>query len=126
MNSLIRQSIKYIVLTGLVVGLMHPVFGAEVQDHYSVLKISSQEHTAVMRVNGEEARLVRIGDAVGKRGKVTEIAEGRVVIEEGTGKDAETVIIRLENDKQKVERIRRTGDRKPLFLAPAVMMDKRK
>jgi hypothetical protein len=42
--------------------------------------------------------------------RVTEISEGRIVFEERTKKGLETVIIRIENGKQKIERISKVGD----------------
>jgi len=71
-----------------------------------------------MRIDNGPAKLVRVGEKVGKDGKVTEIAEGRVVIEEGAGKDVETVIIRVERGTQTVERIKKVADPKPMLLAP--------
>jgi hypothetical protein len=45
---------------------------------------------------------------------VIEIAEGRVVLEEQKGNDKETVIIRLKNGKQTVERMRRVPPKRTL------------
>lgn len=42
--------------------------------------------------------------------RVTEVSEGRIVFEERTKKGLETVIIRKENGKQKIERISKVGD----------------
>jgi hypothetical protein len=42
--------------------------------------------------------------------RVTEISEGRIVLEEKTNKGIETVIVRIENGKQKIERISKVGD----------------
>ena len=50
--------------------------------------------------------------------RVVEIAAGRVVFEEMTDEGFETVIIRLENGKQRVERIRKVVEEQPLLSAP--------
>lgn len=47
--------------------------------------------------------------------RVVEIAEGRVVLEEKKGEEVETVIIRLEDGKQKVERVKKAGGVQPLM-----------
>jgi hypothetical protein len=51
-------------------------------------------------------------------GKIVEITKGRVVIEEKTDSGPETVIIRLEDGKQRVERIKKGVDKQPLLLRP--------
>jgi hypothetical protein len=45
---------------------------------------------------------------------VTEISEARIVLEEKTKKGIETIIIRVENGKQKIERISKIPDTKPI------------
>jgi hypothetical protein len=62
--------------------------------------------------------ILKVGDSIGKSGKVIEIVEGRIVIEERTEKGPETVIIRFESGKQRIERIRKTGDKQPVLYAP--------
>ncbi len=46
--------------------------------------------------------------------RVTEISEGRIVLEERTNKGIETVIMRVENGKQKMERISKVPESKPI------------
>ena len=48
--------------------------------------------------------------------RVIEISEGRVVFEERTNKGLETVIIRVENGKQKIERISKVPDSGPGYM----------
>ncbi len=48
--------------------------------------------------------------------KVIEITKGRVIVEENTEKGIETVIIRLENGKQRTERIKKTLDKQPVIF----------
>ena len=48
--------------------------------------------------------------------RVTEISEGRIVLEKWTNKGLETVIIRVEAGKQKIERISKVGDAPQVIL----------
>jgi hypothetical protein len=62
--------------------------------------------------------ILKVGDSIGKNGKVTEIVEDRIVIEEKTERGVETVIIRFADGKQRIERIRKVGDKQPVLYAP--------
>lgn len=79
-------------------------------DDIKVIKISGNDEKAVIKTADRALQIINVGDQIGENGKVVEIAEGRVVIEELTDKGKETIIIRLENGKQKVERITTVGD----------------
>ena len=72
------------------------------------------------KMNGEkvETLTIKVGDSIGETGKVIEITEGRVVIEEKTEKGPETVIIRVEDGKQRVERIRKSKEEAPPLYSP--------
>ena len=71
-------------------------------------------------------RVIKVGDVIGKGDlrvpgsglRVLEIIEGRIVFEEKTDRGAETVIVRVEDGKQRVERIRKFGDKQPPLYAP--------
>ena len=97
-----------IILIVVLLCCMDVAVASATQDQYVVLKIAGRDHAAVMRIDSGPAKLVRVGEKIGKSGKVIEIVEGRVVIEEGKGKDAETVIIRITDGRQTVERTRKT------------------
>jgi hypothetical protein len=84
-------------------------------DSIQVLKIAAQDERAVIRTPDGKMQIIKAGDSIGDYAKVTEIARGRVVIEEKKGKDIEKVIIRLENGRQRMERIKRTGEKQPLI-----------
>jgi hypothetical protein len=84
-------------------------------DSIKVVKIAAQDERAVIRTPGGKMQIIKAGDSIGDHAKVTEIARGRVVIEEKKGKDIEKVIIRVENGKQRMERIKRIGERQPLI-----------
>jgi hypothetical protein len=83
-----------------------------------ILRIIGQEETAMIKLPDGRMQILKVGDALGKNGKVIEIVEGRLVIEEKTDKGIETVIIRFEDGKQKIERIRRTGGKQPGLYSP--------
>jgi hypothetical protein len=83
-----------------------------------ILRILDQEEKAMIKLPDGKMHILKVGDLVGKKGKIVEIVEGRIVIEERTDKGSETVIIRFENGKQKIERIRKVGDRQPVLYAP--------
>lgn len=84
-----------------------------------LLKISASDERAVIKMPDGKLVVIKVGDAIGNQnGKITEIAAGRVVVEEKVGREIETVIFRLENGKQRIERIKRFGEERPLMLAP--------
>lgn len=84
-----------------------------------VIKIIPQEEKAIIKTPDGRMEVIKVGDLVGKKGKVIEIVEGRIVIEEKTEKGPETVIIRFENGKQRIERIRKAGDKQPVLYSPS-------
>ena len=78
-------------------------------DDITVLKISPHDQRAVIKMQDGKAQLIKPGDLIGgKYGKVAEIANDRIVVEQMIGKEAEIVIIRLEKGKQRMERIKKT------------------
>ena len=83
-----------------------------------ILRILDQEEKAMIKLSDGRIHILKVGDAVGKKGKVNEIVEGRIVIEERTEKGPETVIIRFESGKQTIERIRKTQEKQPILYAP--------
>lgn len=71
-----------------------------------------------LRVTGSESKDTKRGtrDTQHESGlRVTEISEGRIVFEERTNKGLETVIIRVENGKQKIERISKVPEGGPII-----------
>jgi len=83
-----------------------------------ILRIIEQDEKAMIKVPDGRMQILKVGDSVGRNGKVIEIVEGRIVIEEEIDKGVETVIIRFENGKQRVERIRKIGEQPPVLYAP--------
>ena len=83
-----------------------------------ILRIIEQDEQAMIKLPDGRMHILKVGNSIGKNGKVIEIVEGRIVIEERTDKGSETVIIRFENGKQRIERIRKAGDKQPILYAP--------
>lgn len=117
MNSVDQKLFPVILLLFLLFNLSYAFAGSV--DDIHVLKISAQDERAVIKTVDGNTQIIKPGDPVGTSGKVTEIAAGRVVIEEKKGNETEKVIIRLINGQQKVERIKKTVEQAPAMLAPA-------
>ncbi len=83
-----------------------------------ILRIVEQDEKAMTKLPDGRMHILKVGDSIGKNGKVIEIVKGRIVIEEKTDKGSETVIIRFESGKQRIERIRKAGDKQPVLYAP--------
>jgi hypothetical protein len=81
------------------------------------VKMSGADHRAVVKTLSGELRLVGVGDRMGGRGRVVEIEDGRVVIEEQTAEGLETVIVRVQGGKADVRRIRKAPPPAPALLA---------
>lgn len=73
----------------------------------NIVKISAQDQRAIIKTPDKKLLLLKVGDLIGKRGKVIEIAKGRVVLEELIDQETELVIIRFEKGQQKVQRIKK-------------------
>ena len=84
----------------------------QVKKSYQLSAVSDQPENGQLR-NSYQQRNEQLNKIV--KLKVVEIAKGRVVLEEETEKGIETIIMRLENGKQTVERIKRTPDEQPVF-----------
>jgi hypothetical protein len=118
MEKNLNMSYQVIFLAVLCVVLV-PVCGfAAHGETLHVLKISPQDQRAVIRQADGKMQIVKVGDAVGATGKIIEISEGRVVIEEVSNNETERIIIRLENGKQRVERLKKTADKQPPLYSP--------
>ncbi len=100
------------------------VWGAETAssvsiDHIQVLRISPNEGKAVVRMPDNRALVIKAGDSIGHNARVIEVVEGRIVIEEKGPQGIETVIIRVEDGKQRVERIRKAVKEGPALYSPS-------
>ena len=84
----------------------------------TIMKISARDERAVIKTPDGKMHIVRPGDSIGNKGMVVEIAKDRVVIEEVTEKEQETVILRLEGGKQTVQRYRKVGEGRTELYMP--------
>jgi hypothetical protein len=113
-----KLTILVVAISIFLIPLVKEIVVALEIDSIRVLRILPQEETAMIQAPDGKRQLIKVGDSVGRNGKVIEIIEGRIVLEERTKMGLETVIIRLEDGKQRIERIRRVGDQQPTPLRP--------
>lgn len=89
---------------------------AESPDEIKVLKISPQNEEAIVQTPHGKTQAIKVGDLIEDYGKVTEIEEGRLVIEKKSRGNIETIIIRVENGEQRIERISKMPDKPPMLI----------
>lgn len=107
------QTILFLVLAASI-----SVAQAAPLDKVQFLKISPQDAKAVVKLPDGKLQVVKPGDAVVADVTVKEIAQGRIVLDDKSGKDVETVIVRMESGKQRVERLKTKPDDSPMLVAP--------
>lgn len=88
-------------------------------DKVQFIKIAPKDEKAVIKGADGTLRVIKPGDLIGESVTVKEIATGRIVLEEQTDKGPETIIVRMANDKARIERLSRTPESRPLLMAPA-------
>lgn len=88
-------------------------------DKIQFIKIAAQDQKAVMKAADGKLQVIKPGDAVVEGVTVKEIASGRIVLEERTDKGLETVIVRMDGGKTRIERLRRQPEKGPMLVAPA-------
>lgn len=84
-------------------------FGAEL-DAYHFLKIAAEDQRAVMKTPEGTLQVVSVGAVIAEEAKITEIADGRIVLQRQDSKGAETIIIRLAGNRQRIERYRQSAE----------------
>lgn len=87
-------------------------------DKIQFIKIAPKDEKAVIKGADGKLQVIKPGDVIGETVTVKEIATGRIVLEEKTNKGPETIIVRMLNDKAKIERLSKTPERRPLLSAP--------
>ncbi len=108
----------YLLLSPLLSSAQEPLHPFPIHE-LRILKIAVPEARAAVKTPDGALHIVKVGDSIGDRGgTVKEIAEGRIVLEEMGDREMETVIIRVENGKQRIERIKRKLEAPPLLFAP--------
>lgn len=91
-------------------------------EQYQILKTSPQEQNAVVKAPEGALQLVGIGDVIAGDARIVEIAEGRVVLEQAGEDGNETVIVRLDGKRQRIERLRPRGEKPPVMTSPVEEM----
>jgi uncharacterized beta-barrel protein YwiB (DUF1934 family) len=85
------------------------------KDEFRVQSSESERQSATDKVHSAGSNKESSEFKVQSAGlRVTEISEGRIVFEEKTNRGMQTVIIRVENGKQKIERISKIPDSKQI------------
>jgi len=87
-------------------------------DKVQFIKIAPKDEKAVIKTADGKLQLIKPGDVIGETVTVKEIATGRIVLEEKTDRGLETVIVRMVNDKARIERLSRTPESRPVLSAP--------
>lgn len=109
-----RNLIVFIIVISFL--LMIGYVSASSIDSIQLLKISAQDQRAVIKTTDGKMKVIKTGDVLRVTSgelRVVEITVGRVVLEEKTGNETEKVVIRLEDGKQRVERIKKAGEKQP-------------
>ena len=88
-------------------------------DKIQFIKISPQDSKAVIRTADGKMQVVKPGDTVVENITIKEIIPGRIILEEKTSKGVETLIVRMDGGKTRIERLRRQPDSGPMLVAPA-------
>ena len=88
-------------------------------DKIQFIKISPQESKAVIKAADGKLQVVKPEDVIVDNTVIKEIAPDRIVLEEKTGHGMETIIVRMDNGKNRIERLRKQPDKGPMLLAPA-------
>lgn len=89
-----------------------------------VVKISPKDETAVIKIEKNPLKLIKVGDSINKNLKVVEISEGRIVLEEVRDMGRETIIIRVKDGNQKIEKIGPIKKENPILLVPQTVEKK--
>ncbi|MDX1764110.1 MAG: hypothetical protein R3231_07305 [bacterium] len=102
----------------LLVPMCPPLLAASLED-LRIIKISPADQTAVVMMY-DEMRVLRVGDRIDEDSTVQQITEGRMVFDVKTDAGIETVILRIENGKQAIQRIRKTHQKTPILYTPVM------
>lgn len=107
------------VSTLLVASLLATTVFAAPLDKIQFIKVSAQDSKAVVRGIYGKMQVIKPGDTVVENVTVKEIIPGRIILEEKTSKGVETLIVRLDGGKSRIERLRKQPENGPMLVAPA-------
>jgi hypothetical protein len=83
-------------------------------DKIQFIKIAPLDERAVIKDADGKLRVIKTGDTIGGNVSVAGISAGRIVLEEKTDKGTETVIVRIVNGRQLIERINKQAEVRPV------------
>jgi hypothetical protein len=83
-------------------------------DKIQFIKIAPQDEMAVIKDADGKLRVIKTGDTLGGNVSVTGISTGKIVLEEKTDKGSETVIVRIVNGRQLLERVKKQAELRPV------------
>ena len=106
-----------ITLMAVTLFISSTVFAAPL-DKVQFIKISGQDSKAVIRSADGKMTVIKQGDTVVENITVKEIIPGRIILEEKTAKGPETIIVRINNGKTRIERRRKQPEARPVPVAP--------
>jgi hypothetical protein len=89
-------------------------------DKIQFIKISPQDSKAVIRTADNKMLVVKPGDTIAENTTIKEIIPGRLILEEKTDRGMETIIVRMDNGKTRIERLRKQPEKSQQMVAPAV------
>jgi hypothetical protein len=113
-----KQQITVSALALATIILLHGLSFATSLDKIQFIKISPNDAKAVIKAADGKLQVIKPGDAIGESVTVKEIAPRRIVLEEMTGTGAETIIVRLENGKSSMERLRKVPEGRTMLMVP--------
>ena len=106
------------LLVGTAVTVTTLAFSAPL-DKIRFIKISAQDSKAVIMTADGKMRVVTLGDTIAENTTIMEIIPGRIILEEKTERGVETIIVRMDNGKTRIERLRKQPDESRPLVAPA-------
>lgn len=118
--------LRIVLLTFALIALATGVALAGSLDKVQFIKIASQDAKAVIKTADGKLQVIKAGDAIGETVTVKEIAANRIMLEEKTDKGPETIIVRMDNGKTRIERLRMQPDKtaQPMVAPAAVPAQK--
>ena len=121
---MISNVIHSLFLVMVILLLNTGISAAGTLDKVQFIKISAQDSKAVIRSADGKMMVIKQGDTVVEDITVKEIIPGRIILEEKTAKGPETIIVRMDNGKTRIERIRKQAEVRPAPVAAPAQSQK--
>lgn len=116
---MIGNKIHSLFLAMVILALIPGIAAAGPLDKVRFIKISAQDAKAVVRSADGKMTVIKPGDTVVENITVKEIIPGRIILEEKTARGPETIIVRMDNGKTRIERLRKQAEAGSAPVAPA-------